>query len=205
MTFLWIGLGIIGLIFLWGIGSKIYISTLEQPKYTVIIKNKGYEIRKYEPWIEASITMKNEENNLNNGFMSVAGYIFGGNESPSGAQNISMTSPVLDTIIKKDETRTVAFVLPSKWTQEDLPTPSNPKVKIEKKEEKIVAATQYFEFFRGQEKDAAYEKLLSHLEKDNISIAGDPTFASYDPPSTPFFFRKNEIHIPIIYTENEGI
>jgi hypothetical protein len=201
---------IIALVLLWAIGISIYSSTLEAPKYEVLGKTSDYEIRKYEPKIVAEITLLNDKDPMNNGFQAVAGYIFGDNTSKSGNQEIAMTTPVLDT--KKSEeiamtvpvldteesqTRTIAFVLPSKWTIETLPTPNNSNVKIREVPSKIVAAKRYFEIFRESGKAKAEEKLKQALKESGYKFKNESSFAYYDPPLTPFFVRRNEVLIEL--------
>ena len=70
------------LLALW-IGRWAYVThTIEQPQYSVIGKEGNIEIRRYAPVILArtKTDANNEWQAANNGFMTVAGYIFGGNQ-----------------------------------------------------------------------------------------------------------------------------
>lgn len=202
------------LVILWIIGSWLYARSLEQPTYTVISENADYEVRYYPSMLLAQTTVPAGKDATNRGFSKVAGYIFGDNTTATGesaeiamttpvldtteasqSQAIAMTSPVLDT--ESNGEQTIAFVLPSKWTLETLPTPNDPSVQIIQTEPQRYAAMRYSELrFRGGS-DAAIDQLRVHLQRDGITIVGEPTLASYDPPLTPFFLRLNEVLIPI--------
>jgi len=65
----------------------------EEQKYTVILKDKDFEIRFYPSATVATINSnaKTYKDLSGPGFRKLAGYIFGGNETNT---SISMTSPV---------------------------------------------------------------------------------------------------------------
>ena len=65
------------LLILWTLWS-IYISRAEQLSYTVSEVRDGYEIRTYEPYIAATVTVdQTGQNGLNSAFRILTGYIFG--------------------------------------------------------------------------------------------------------------------------------
>jgi len=41
------------------------------------------------------------------------------------------------------------------------------------------------------------QELESWIEKNGFSIIGEPVWARYNPPFTPWFLRRNEILIPV--------
>ncbi len=72
----------------WG----VWMSRVEQPKYTVEASSNGIEIRTYEPMLIAQVTVEGErEEAIRNGFRQIADYIFGDNQA---SDKIAMTSPV---------------------------------------------------------------------------------------------------------------
>ena len=151
--YIYIFLGLAALLGIWAIGSFVVIKNIEQPAYTVLEKRDGYEIRKYAPYIVAQTDVTGSYSTaLGSGFSQVADYIFGNNTSKtkiamtspvleSSSEKIAMTSPVLTT--ENNQTRTIAFVLPSAYTLETLPEPNNPKVTLAEVPARTVAALRF--------------------------------------------------------------
>lgn len=190
---------------LWGYFS----SNVEQAQYTVTRKADGYEIRTYAPHIEAQTTVHGSyTESLNSGFMVVAGYIFGGNETKQPiamtapvttkqptSEPIAMTAPVL---AKSDgDSRIIAFVMPSSYTLKSLPIPKDPRVKLVEVPERTVAALR-FSWFRNDARIRSMEKkLLAALARDNVTVIGSPSFAGYNAPWTPPWMMRHEVIIEV--------
>ncbi len=190
---------------LWGYFS----SNVEQAQYTVTRKADGYEIRTYAPHIEAQTTVRGSyTESLNSGFMVVAGYIFGGNETKQPiamtapvttkqptSEPIAMTAPVL---AKSDgDSRIIAFVMPSSYTLKSLPIPKDPRVKLVEVPERTVAALR-FSWFRNDARIRSMEKkLLAALARDNVTVIGSPSFAGYNAPWTPPWMMRHEVIIEV--------
>ena len=105
----------------------------ESPKYAVIKKQKEIEIRQYSGYIQAEVVVvaNDFKSAIDKGFKVLAGYIFGNNISRQKiemntpvhayqSQKIAMTTPV--TVTGNDSCK-VAFVMPSEYTLETLPSP----------------------------------------------------------------------------------
>ncbi len=93
--YLKISIAIVVVLIVWIIGSYIAIRNLEEPKYTVLEKRDGYEIRQYGSYIIAETEVpEGYQEGLNSGFRVIADYIFGNNTTKS---SIAMTAPVLET------------------------------------------------------------------------------------------------------------
>ena len=73
----------------------------------------------------------------NKGFRLIAGYIFGGNDRN---QKIAMTTPVT---MEMASSVTMKFLIPSKYTLDELPKPDSPNVKFKHESEKVVAAIRF--------------------------------------------------------------
>ena len=193
----------------WAVGSYLVVKNIEKPAYTVIENRDGYEIREYLPYIVAEATVSgSRQQATNSGFRIIADYIFGNNVSQSSiamttpvlesqaSQKIAMTSPVLDTESTENE-RTIAFVLPSEYTLETLPTPNNSAVQIRQVPAQKVAALK-FTWYPTSERIASKKELLkSFLERDAINITGNVQVAQYNPPLSMPLVLRNEIIIPI--------
>lgn len=129
---------------------------IETPQYTVIKTMGKVEIRQYPGMVVAQTTLSNSavDKSMNDGFRTIAGYIFGGNNSN---QKIAMTAPV---VVKLSDTATMCFVKPMQFKKEQLPTPSSTKVNIAEEGEKTLAVLTYGGF-SSPEKFDVYRKLLA--------------------------------------------
>lgn len=122
------------------------------------------------------------------------------NENESGTEteneNIAMTAPVVGQN-NGDGTRTVSFVMPSKYTLETLPTPNNNRVTLEQVPPQKWAVLTFRGRYNKQKQEDLYADLKSMLDRDNIDYTGVWQFAGYDPPSTLPFLRTNEIWVKL--------
>lgn len=86
---------IIGVVLVvWLLYTWLPVGNIEEPKYTLISQENGYEIRVYGDYILAETTISGAENRdeaSRKGFSIIAGYIFGDNIKKD---KISMTVPV---------------------------------------------------------------------------------------------------------------
>ena len=182
----------------------------ERPSYRVIAKENNKEIRKYESYLIAKTTVSGSfKNAQSEGFRILAGYIFGKNRSrkkiaittsiaqKTDSEKISMTAPV---VIFKEESKTwtMTFSMPSKFTLETLPEPIDERIKIEKVEEKLIAAIN----FSGRWNESILEKNTNKLKEwmknfQEYQLASTPMFAGYNPPWTLPFLRRNEMLIEL--------
>lgn len=180
--------------------SFTFISTdkTELQKYTVIQKEKDFEIRFYPSTTMATIhsNAKTYKELSGPGFRKLAGYIFGGNE---GETKISMTSPVHMDI--NDTLSTMSFVMPSAYNVTNLPKPNDPNVMIKTTNDEYVAAIQFGGY--ANEKDMKYysEKLQKNLNEKGINTIGSYRFLGYNPPFQ-VLGRRNEIIVSIEWNEN---
>jgi len=189
---------------LFGRGSE------EQPKYQVVMKDDNKEIRKYSSYIVARTTVRGSfKDAQSEGFKILAGYIFGKNKSQekiamtapvvqkAESEKISMTAPVV-IAASENQTWTMTFSMPSQYTLETLPVPTDDRIKIEKIEERFVAALTFTGFW-GESKNAEKgRELLDWLKgQTQYKQTSQPMFAGYNPPWTLPFFRRNEMLIEI--------
>ena len=195
---------------------------VEIPKYDVIQKSaRGYEIRRYHACVAAEIHV--EDGNQfkgSKGFRPLAEYIGAfGKPNNEKKEAIKMTAPVVTQALAEKKGEKIAmtapvvtgtkddqgdgywmqFIMPSKWTMETLPSPTNPNVRLKQIEERHVAAL----FFSGRTNDNTLHKmekrLLDDLKADGIEVKEGckPELARYNDPFTPGFLRTNEIWVQI--------
>ena len=179
------------------ISTTIMASSIEKQKYRLVHAGNDFEIRYYPPAMLATVSSAaNSYRQISTpGFRTLAGFIFGGNESNS---KIAMTSPVHMDI--NDSASTMSFVMPSKYNEQSLPSPKDPRVKLEKSQAEYVAVLS-FGGYANDEKIARYSgKLQTALENKGISYYGNFRFLGYNPPFQ-FIGRKNEIIVSVHWQE----
>jgi hypothetical protein len=167
----------------------------EEQKYTVILKDKDFEIRFYPSATVATIhsDAKTYKDLSGPGFRKLAGYIFGGNETNT---SISMTSPVHIDI--NDSVSSMSFVMPSSYNEENLPKPNDPNVLIQKTADEYVAVIRFGGFASDEDLIIYSEKLHDILKERGITPTGHTRFLGYNPPYQ-LVDRRNEIVIPIYW------
>ena len=139
-------------------------SKTESHAYTVLKSYSDFEIRKYEPALFSYVVMQSDDYKTmsSNGFRTLAGYIFGGNDKN---QQIAMTSPVTMTMA---DSVTMKFKIPEGMELENMPQPNSSAVRFASEPEKIVAAIT-FDGWATDARIAEYtEQLKSLLAKNNI-------------------------------------
>ncbi len=182
----------------------------EGPIYKVIVKQDNKEIRQYESYIIAKTTVSGSfKDAQSEGFRILAGYIFGKNKSRqkiamtapvvqrSESEKISMTAPVV-IAPGENKTWTMTFSMPSQFTLDTLPVPTDERVKIEKVEGKLVAALTFSGLW-GESKNAEKGRELIEWMKSyqGYELTSAPMFAGYNPPWTLPSLRRNEILIEL--------
>lgn len=187
---------------------------LEQPKYAIIEKNGDFELRQYEPHIVAETLVEGDFNDVGNeGFRRLAGYIFGNNRkketismtapvsqetapvSRKISEKIAMTAPVSQE--SKDGMWRITFLMPSEYTLETLPEPLNPSVVLQEVPGALMAALTYSGTWSQERYEKKKARLNSLLQQRGLHPVGEPVFARYNPPFTPWFLRRNEVLIPV--------
>jgi len=165
----------------------------EEQKYTVVLKEKDFEIRFYPSATVATINSqaKTYKELSGPGFRKLAGFIFGGNETNT---SISMTSPVHMDI--NDSVSSMSFVMPSGYTVENLPKPNDSNVKIQKTQDEYVAVIRFEGFASNKDLMFYSEKLLDILKEKGITSYGNARFLGYNPPFQ-LVNRRNEVIVSV--------
>lgn len=186
----------------------------DEPEYKVLKEYDKFEIRKYESYVIAEIEVEqNFENAGDSAFQPLFKYISGNNiskdememtipvnlsRSNSKVEKLEMTTPVSQSATNNEQrSYKVSFVLPLNYTIDDAPIPIDPRVKIRKVPEKIMAVLEYSGTWSKENYNENEKQLFSELKKENIRPVGQPVFARYNPPFWPWFLRRNEVQIEI--------
>jgi hypothetical protein len=172
----------------------------DQVPYTVIKKIEDLEIRHYPEIIFAVV----EDNADDSGFGLLFQYISGENKT---RRKIPMTAPVITSekipmttpvISRKNY---MAFALPSSYTRDTVPVPTNPAVTIDVQPEKIMAVLR-FSGRTSDTKDQKYlQELITTLKTHKIPRKGEPVLMRYNSPFTPGFLRRNEVAVEILFSK----
>ncbi len=201
-------IGVVVLLGLWVLGSYLVVRNLEEPSFTVIEVRDEFEIRQYDSYIVAETAVTGSfDAALQAGFRNIADYIFGNNTTKT---SIAMTAPVLEQksekiamtvpVIASAETaaeRTVAFVLPSKYTLETLPIPNNEVVKLREVPAYKAAVSRFTGYATEKRITKKKEALVASLTEGGITMRDTPQVAQYNPPLSFPFTRRNEIIVVI--------
>ncbi|MDI1311938.1 heme-binding protein, partial [Prosthecobacter sp.] len=155
----------------------------ETAPYKVIRTDGDFEIREY-PELKIATTSRGTDNSS---FMRLFRYIDGGN---AAKEKISMTTPVFMVDGK------MAFVVPEK-NKAAPPAPVSDQVKMATLKARRVAAYRFSGSRTKNLEQQSLATLKTWMQQNKLQEAGAPFSASYDPPWTPGFLRRNEVLIPI--------
>ncbi len=181
---------------IWIVGS-IFSSRVSEPSYERLAIKKGYEIRKYDPFLEAiTVVDGSYKSGISEGFRRVGGYIFGNNIKK---QSIAMTAPVLSSTISATKRR-ISFVMPEGSKLSDMPSPVDDRVQLISTPAHTVAVLRFRGPINSQRIEMQEDKLHELLKKDGIKVIGKPRSARYNPPWTFPLVARNEIHVTCEYS-----
>jgi hypothetical protein len=166
---------------------------IETPKYKVIQQFDDFEVRQYGSMVLAQTKIKNDsyEKSSRNGFQTVAGYIFGGNDEN---KKIAMTAPV---IMDLGEDTKMSFVMPKQHSLESLPEPNSDDVELLKVPPKQFAVLTFSGYANDSKITKYSKKLIKSIRAEGIQSKGNVQFMGYNAP-WQVFGRKNEVAIELV-------
>ena len=104
-----------------------------------------------------------------------------------------MTSPVA---MNMDDSVTMMFMVPSQYSEEELPQPSNKSIKIKKEKARTVAAIRFGGWANDKRIEEHKNRLISLLEEEGIRHNGNFTYLGYNPPFE-VANRRNEVIVEV--------
>jgi hypothetical protein len=181
---------------------------IEKAKYRVLESEGDFELRWYEPSIIAETLVEGDFSQVSNeGFRRLAAYINGRNRK---AQSISMTAPVMQEVESEKIAMTapvsqygvgnswrIAFLMPSKYTLQNLPKPLDERIVLKVMPGGLMAAIRYSGTWSRERYEEKLALLLEWAQKRGLRILDDPVWARYDPPFMPWFLRRNEVLVAV--------
>jgi hypothetical protein len=91
----------------------------------------------------------------------------------------------------------MAFVVPSEFALEDLPTPNDVRVGFREEPAYRAAVIRFSGWMSDKKAERHWQKLRQFLAEQGIQPLGEPTLNQYNPPWTPPFMRRNEIIVAV--------
>jgi len=199
---------ILGII--WVAYSYFSVRGIEYPKYVVLKKEQGYEIREYDSYLVAEVPVEGtQKESLSKGFKILFDYISGNNtkqesikmtapvtqEQAAKSQRIAMTAPVMQE--QREDAYVISFMMPAEYTLDTLPRPRDLAVKIIKRQKNKVAVLRFSGYATEERIQKKKARLKELLQEDGYGIYSSFHLALYDPPWTPPFMRRNEVMFAI--------
>jgi len=181
---------------------------VEEPKFTVSLKEGAFEIRDYQAAVAAEVTVSGDQSGAaNRGFRLLAGYIFGGNTrrqsiamtapvaQARSSETIAMTAPVTQT--RADGAWVVRFTMPSRYSLETLPAPNDARVKLRAVPPARFAVVRFSGIATQASFEAKTAELMGFVQTHHFRAVGAASLAQYNPPWTLWFMRRNEVMIQL--------
>jgi DNA gyrase inhibitor GyrI len=175
----------------------------EEPLYDVVVKADGYEVRRYSDRIAAQVSSQTRSNKA---FRTLFKYISGANQS---SEKVSMTIPVAQsekiemtvpvTQGAQSDVGYMQFFLPSSYTLETAPKPTDPSVEVIKVEGGYYAVYSYSGRANDRNANDAEAQLLGSLSRDGVTATSEVIRATYNGPLTLPFNRRNEAMVRIVW------
>jgi len=177
---------------------------IEQPRYSVELREPPFEVRDYAPAIVAEVHVTGDRNEaVSAGFRILAGYIFGANPTQT---KIAMTAPVTQSPspagpgaggpVEQSGDATgweVRFTMPSAYRLDTLPTPRDSRIHLLQLPRRRVAVITFSGFWSDSNLQSHRAQLLGFVEKHHFTALAAPVYAYYDPPWMPWLMRTNEV------------
>jgi hypothetical protein len=191
---LWIVASLAGLAVAVVGGWVLYMRSIDQPSYELVVKVGNIEVRDYGPMTVAEVTRQGDRDSaVRAGFRPLARYIFA-KDRPG--DKIAMTAPVTQQPAEgsaDDTVWKVQFIMPEGMAQDTLPKPADADVRLLTIDPTRRAAIR----FSGRADDALMQanetRLRDWLNDKGYSTSGPAIYAYYDDPFTPGMFRRNEV------------
>ena len=179
---------------------------IEKPNYTVVMSEDKFEVREYPPMMLAEVKVTgNRDQAANRGFRKLAAFIFGDNTPNSKiamtapvmqkpeSQKIAMTAPVMQTPNANGKW-TVNFMMPSEYSMETLPKPTDGDIRIYMSEPYRTVSIRFSGRGKMKNLNKHQAKLDEFVAAQGLKIVGGPEYAFYNGPFVPPFLRRNEVH-----------
>jgi effector-binding domain-containing protein len=166
---------------------------IEESAYAVEKTDGAFQVRQYAPQVVAETVVDGTlEEAGNKAFRPLFNYISGANRSQG---KIAMTAPVGQEAVSNQWA--ITFMMPTNYTLETLPAPTDEKVRLRDIPARRMAAVRYSGTWSRQRYERNLARLREWMKTQGLAAAGDPVWARYNAPFTPWFLRRNEVLVPL--------
>ncbi|HET6564603.1 MAG TPA: heme-binding protein [Xanthomonadales bacterium] len=188
------------------------VNAIEEAKYELLEQDNAFELRRYAPQILVETVVEgNFKEAGNRAFGLLFNYISGANQAQSKiamtapvsqdasaaqGEKIAMTAPVGQDLAADGSWR-VSFLVPSLYTRETVPQPTDSRVYLREVPAQEVAVVRYSGTWNESNYDSHLKSLRDWMQLRGLEPAGEPRWARYDPPFKPWFLRRNEVLVPV--------
>ncbi len=182
--------------------------SIEKLAYRTTEQDGQFELRVVRQHVVAETFVEGEFDSVGSeGFRRLVAFIGGANQAEAkismtapvvqepASEKISMTAPVGQE--KVGDRYRITFLMPSKYTIENLPQPTDDRIQFRVEPEHTVAAIRYSGFWSQSRYEDHERKLRDWIQKRGLEPVSEPVWARYDPPFMPWFLRRNEILIEV--------
>ena len=189
-----------------GVAGGVAMGT-EEAAYTVERTDGDFQVRRYAPQVVAETLVDGTMEEVGNkAFRPLFNYISGANRAqgkiamtaPVGqqaeGQKLAMTAPVRQEAVSNQWA--VTFTMPTNFTLATLPSPTDEKVRLRAIPTRRMAAVRYSGTWSHERYERNLARLRDWMKTNGLIPAGEPIWARYNPPFTPWFMRRNEILVP---------
>ncbi len=181
---------------------------VEEPVYTVLAERDGFELRRYSGYVVAEVEVEGTFQRAGNlAFRPLFDFISGNNSqrqsiemtapvTQSRGQKIPMTAPVTQAPGANGRHR-VGFVMPAGMTLETTPLPRDDRVTLREVPEHTMAVLRYGGTWSAERYAKIEAALLAIVREEGLEVIGEPVWARYNGPMTPWFMRRNEVMVEV--------
>jgi DNA gyrase inhibitor GyrI len=160
----------------------------ESAPYKVVRSEGKFEVRDYPAVMVVETPMARSGNEADGSFNRLFRFITGGNEAK---QKISMTTPVF--MSGSESNATMAFVMPAKLAESQVPKPTDGSVKVQALEAGRFAVLRFSGGRNAKNESETLARLKAWMEAQGLKTVSVPVYGYFDPPWTPGFLRRNEV------------
>ena len=187
---------------------SMFSQATPEPEYQIIRQIGDIEVRQYTAYAVAEVIVPGPSSEAGSqAFPILAGYIFGKNK---GDRKLAMTAPVTQAAAPTKLEMTapvtqsanaqgflVQFVLPNGVLLATAPEPIDPRVQLRDVPPSQVAVIRYSGFWTVAQNEEQLGKLQAALRAADVAWKGEPVYARFNGPITPWFLKRHEIWLNV--------
>lgn len=188
---------------------------VEEPDYTIVRTFADFELRRYPSYAVAETEVAGPFDEAGNqAFRILAGYIFGDNRANTKiemtapvsqrpavqeGERIEMTAPVVQRPASgtDGDSFVVSFVMPDRFTVDQLPEPVDPRVRLREEPGKLMAVRRYSGGWSEKNYRENETQLLRAVKEAGLNQVAAPVYARYNSPFSLWFMRRNEVMVEV--------